>query len=528
MQGNEIDEALAPLLPLFHCDNFCLPFRILKETEVAALSGLHNFWTRTSIENAEALPEHLVRNYCGNSFHPDLISSALGNNIVLSEWVNGNGEGPHSLVAEQSEAFQVFSSLCDKVEAEARRTTRKGKLTIDRTLPPFQVVSCVPQQQPAHEVSVQQQVLPPLLGSSPKIRVTKAERRVQQCIDAALHKLEEKQCVALKEKGLGRLFDGLRAPRFISFHFADYAESLIGEDLSRLRQFACRFPQQSPSLQTIEELKRAFTLWERQPTLCTTMAVLIAGVNLKKESSWPLGHVVLLPGQDASQLCYIGEDTPKMLLLVNAARPQTPETFVVEATACPGALRFSQLLGACQSAWPYSQVPADSEFHVELRDGQAILNIGGYHCQQEGCLTCFLTNCAQLPQCPWHAPQDTNEDRSPLSFSHFICTKDPSTSIVEFVGQLKEGPIDGIIQVFQVCTDEQLRDMSLYRHVTPSKVSLFHSSLSEANTTEDQFQQLIQPFQHVELPQETYRHLFVRAGGPASSLDVWLRERSRK
>ena len=103
------------------------------------------------------------------------------------------------------------------------------------------------------------------------------------------------------------------------------------------------------------------------------------GVNLKKESSWPLGHVVLLPGQDASQLCYIGEDTPKMLLLVNAARPQTPETFVVEATACPGALRFSQLLGACQSAWPYSQVPADSEFHVELRDGQAILNIGGIY-----------------------------------------------------------------------------------------------------------------------------------------------------
>ena len=90
-----------------------------------------------------------------------------------------------------------------------------------------------------------------------------------------------------------------------------------------------------------------------------------------------------------SPQCYIGEDTPKMLLLVNAARPQTPETFVVEATAFPGALRFGQLLGACQSAWPYSQVPADSEFHVELRDRQAILNIGG-HCQQEGCLTSSL------------------------------------------------------------------------------------------------------------------------------------------
>ena len=134
MQGNEIDEALARLLPLFYCDNYCLPFRILKETEVASLSGLHNFWTRTSIKDAEALPEHLVRNYCGNSFYPDLISSALGNNTVLRDWVSGNGEGPSTLVAEQSEAFQVFSSLCDKIEAEAKRKRRKEKLTIDRTL----------------------------------------------------------------------------------------------------------------------------------------------------------------------------------------------------------------------------------------------------------------------------------------------------------------------------------------------------------------------------------------------------------
>ena len=80
-----------------------------------ALAPLFNFWTRTSIEDAEALPEHLVRNYCGNSFHPDLILSALGNNTVLRDWVSGNGEGPSTLVAEQSEAFQVFSSLCDKV-----------------------------------------------------------------------------------------------------------------------------------------------------------------------------------------------------------------------------------------------------------------------------------------------------------------------------------------------------------------------------------------------------------------------------
>ena len=142
-----------------------------------------------------------------------------------------------------------------------------------------------------------------------------------------------------------------------------------------------------------------------------------------------------------------------MLLLVNAARPQVPEIYVVEA---------GELFVARQRAWPYSQLQADSEYNVELRDGQGVLNIGGYHCQQEGCLTCFLASCAQLPLCPWHPPQDTNKDGVPLSFSHFICTKDPSTSIVEFVGQLKEGPIDGIIQVFHVCTYEQYSDLSLY------------------------------------------------------------------
>ena len=198
IQGKEVDETLSPLLPLFHCDRYCLPFRILTEDEVASLSGLHELWTRTSPDDAEALPEHLIRNYCGNCFHPDLISSALGNNIILHKWVAGDEAGPSTYVADQTEAFKVFSTLCDKVEAEAKRKKRKDKLDIDRTLPPFQTVSLVPHQQSAHEVSVQHCILPPLLGGNRKVRVTKSERYIQQCIDAALHKLEESQCLALR------------------------------------------------------------------------------------------------------------------------------------------------------------------------------------------------------------------------------------------------------------------------------------------------------------------------------------------
>ena len=171
------------------------------------------------------------------------------------------------------------------------------------------------------------------------------------------------------------------------------------------------------------------------------MAVLIAGSNLKKESAWPLGHVVLLPGQNAPQLCYIGDETPKLLLLVNAARPQVPETYVVEATAFPSAMRFGELFVACQRAWPYPQLQADPEYNVELRDGQAILNIGGYHCQQEGCLTCFLANCAQLPLCPWHPPQDTNEAGRPRVFPTSSAPKTQARPLLSLLVNSRKDPL---------------------------------------------------------------------------------------
>ena len=72
VRGNDMDAIISPLLPLFHCQCYSIPFRVLKEEEVTALSGLHEVWTRISPEDAEALPEHLVRNYCGKCFHPAL------------------------------------------------------------------------------------------------------------------------------------------------------------------------------------------------------------------------------------------------------------------------------------------------------------------------------------------------------------------------------------------------------------------------------------------------------------------------
>ena len=69
-----------------------LPFRILTAKEVLRLSGLENHWTMIDVEDANRLPDHLIRDMCGNSFHPALISSAFGDDAVLKRWIQGEEE----------------------------------------------------------------------------------------------------------------------------------------------------------------------------------------------------------------------------------------------------------------------------------------------------------------------------------------------------------------------------------------------------------------------------------------------------
>ena len=233
-----------------------------------------------------------------------------------------------------------------------------------------------------------------------------------------------------------------------------------------------------------------------------------------------------IPGQATNSVCYLGDATPKLLLLVNAARPQAPEIYVVEATAYRDALQLKHLPVACQLTWPEVQLRPDTEFNVELRDGQGILNVGSFHCQQEGCLTCFLAECLQLAFCPWHLAPSIVKEQGPLSVAHYLCTKNLGTSTIELVGQLTETTSASSLHLFHVCTSEQIHQLGLRSHLFQHTISLFHSSLSEAVMNDQCLLELRQPFRHTELPPEFFRHLFVRAGGPASAFDVWLQERS--
>ena len=76
---------------------------------------------------------------CGDYFHSDLISSALGSNAFLKSWVNGEVEGSSKQVMNQAEAYAVFSELCEQIEKEAKKRRCK-KFQLDKTLPPYEVL----------------------------------------------------------------------------------------------------------------------------------------------------------------------------------------------------------------------------------------------------------------------------------------------------------------------------------------------------------------------------------------------------
>ena len=83
------DLALQDVLPLFHNKSFEMPFRFLTDQEVLHVSGLsQNF---ANVRNfSYLLTSRTVRSFVGNSFHPKLISIAIGTPENLKEWVQGS------------------------------------------------------------------------------------------------------------------------------------------------------------------------------------------------------------------------------------------------------------------------------------------------------------------------------------------------------------------------------------------------------------------------------------------------------
>ena len=200
------DDTIAQLIPMFNGSHIRLPFRILSEREVLQLSGLEDLWTNTSFEGAERLPERVIRDYCGNSFHPSLIYSALGNDLQLRRWVNGEAEGIETPVADKNAVLKIYTQLCEEVAKLGKQHGFKLEPQIVKEFPPY------PDPISTHDCTAAPRVFDAVLVGPRPPTQSKKERFTFNCSQAAIHQLGAPISKLLRDFGLEVCFDAFRAP----------------------------------------------------------------------------------------------------------------------------------------------------------------------------------------------------------------------------------------------------------------------------------------------------------------------------
>ena len=412
----------------------------------------------------------------------------------------------------QAEAYAVFSELCEQIEKEAKKRQCK-KLQLDKTLPPYEVLEntytatsvpnikhtrnneCNKPGQPdlglhqgsfSHGAVSEKKVLPQVSQIHPstallpkKVKVTKQMRFAQHCVAAASQLLTPQQTGALKNAGMQSIFAALRAPVNVNFQFKDYITKLIGVDPGKLQEISSNPESQCPDLLAVEELHNSFKRWEQQPGVCSIMAVCIAAAACKAGTSWPLGHVLLLPNGAEVHACYVGADKPKLLFLVDCKQCDYPLVTVVAATVDSLELPLGTLPQWDHSCWKIRGGYQDPDFAIEQRDCQWIMNIGTWHTQTRGCPTCQLCNIGRLVECPWHRGSGIVSDSTSLRVVHMVCEKDDNTSVVHLKGVLDHLPEGGNFWIFHTwravslsCSDQSYDSFESGAHTISYCISL--------------------------------------------------------
>ena len=216
------DKIIPPLLPMFECSTFRLPFRILTAKEVLRLSGLENHWTMTDIEDANRLPDPLIRDMCGNSFHPALISSAFGSDDVLKRWIQGEEEGPSTLVADQNRAHAIYAELAQLIKQKGQELHKNTDIPVVEELPCYPSVENIQGHVPLPDIAQ------PVLQGKLDIELNKTDQRIESGIDATVEHINEDACLTLERASLATYFDAFRAPVTVGFEADALLRNFVG------------------------------------------------------------------------------------------------------------------------------------------------------------------------------------------------------------------------------------------------------------------------------------------------------------
>ena len=506
------DETIQQLIPMFNGSQIRIPIRTLKEREVLQLSGLEGLWSNTSLDDAELLPEKVIRDYCGNSFHPDLIASALGSNPCLCDWVEGRAEGGSTKVADKNTFLRVYTHLCQEVEQLGAQQGAKFGTHLVKGFPhypePCDPQRCVPLPK-VHDAT--------LVGPR-KPKHSKLERFDFNCNQAAVHHLGVTLSQTLRSHGLEVCFDAFRAPVTAAFQFEDYIRLLFGCYIDQLASSAAG---QGPSLSTVSRIQVAFQRLTQHRTRVALLDCLIAAGCSNRESRWPVGHFVVFRESSQYQVYYLGGVQPKIILLVLEDQYGYPSIWMIGATAYSVPLQGGQAV--CRIVDEASVRPRpDPETFVwlEHREGH---RPGCLH--QCGCVGCFLAQIRDFEYCPVHCVKQFN----PSHLAHIVCEQrdtDTKLSVVGWIAPFSEFAKFWLFHVIPRDAISQVVGHADFTALPAEATILVPRPTCTSSVVQSCHADQVTPF-HEGWPFRDLRHFLVRAGGDQRTFDSWLLARSQ-
>ena len=469
---------------------------------------LKDLWANTSINDAERLPERVIRDYCGNSFHPDLISSALGDNQHLRDWVEGVVTGSDVEVADKNTFLQVYTHLCQEVEQLGTKQGVKFGNHLVKEFPHYPD-PCDPHRR----------VPVPKIHDATFV----GPRKPKQSNQAAVHHLGVPLSQALRSCGLDVCFDAFRAPITAVFQFEDYIRLLFG---CHVDQLASSVGCQGPSLTTVSWIQTAFKRLAQHRARIALLDCLIAAGCSNSESKWLVGHFVVLREGSQHNIYYLGAVQPKLILLILEEQYGHPSMWMIGATAYNVPLQGGQSVPrVVDSATPRTCPASQTHTWLEHRDGQTWLHTPMHTCKQVGCTACLLAQIREFEYCPMHCPGQLH----PGHLAHIVCAQEDASTELSVIGWLAPFSEHSKFWVFHVIRRNDLGRIVEHTSFTalPTEIPILcpcstYIAPTDQNVLASQFSPLQQGW-----PFQDFRHFLIRTGGDQKHFECWLRSRSQ-
>ena len=511
------DKIILPLLPMFECSTYKLPFRILTAKEVLRLSGLENHWTMIDVEDANRLPDHLIRDMCGNSFHPALISSAFGNDAVLKRWIQGEEEGPSTLVADQNQAHAIYAELAQLIKQKGRQLHKNTDIPVVEELPRYPSV-----EKAKGQVSLPD-IAQPVLQGRLDVELTKTDQRTESGIDATVAHINEDACLTFERASLAVYFDAFRAPVTVGFGADALLRILWGDSQLQKAQpsFRDNCPQ-CPVTADIDQIRLTIANWFLRGSHGLFFLSLLQSIAATVNTKWPVGYILLFCSGMSSQVFYIGNPNPKLLILIDYRQPRKPLLTLLGATAYSEALS----IGCAPMILPSTRI-CDHHNHedflyVESAGGCWSLHCGPYQCTSSSCLCCLLSTLGEIRECPWHGTMTQNIQHYTVAHLIGVDGGNGKANVIGYIGSL---PLHTHLILIHIIPEAKLVECSTRMGYLGASFFI-HYHLPCGADILNPLESLSSPFGYAQLPSWLFQHFLVRTAGPKELLDTWLLPRS--